>query len=332
MLTAILTAFKATHDHCNVPIGWPENPQLRTWVNEQRKRKKKGTLSEDCIQRLNQIGLVWDAYDTSWEERFAELTAFKATHGHCNVPIGWSENPQLGTWVNEQRKRKKKGTLSGNRTQRLNQIGLVWDTLNAAWEEKFSELKVFKKSHGHCNVPDLSPENPQLASWIGIQRASRKKGKLSEERICRLEEIGFVWDALDALWEQRFTELEEFKATYGHCNVPDRWSENPKLASWIGTQRQCKKQGTLTEERIQRLSQIGFVWEPHNASWEERFGEIEIFKATYGHCNVPMGWSENPQLAKWVSHQRNKRKQGKLSEERIQRLSKIEFVWNLKNI
>jgi hypothetical protein len=45
---------------------------------------------------------------------------------------------------------------------------------------------------------------------------------------------------------------------------------------------------------------------------------------------VPGGWSENPQLASWVSNQRAANKTGKLSEEKIQRLDGIAFQWKLQ--
>jgi hypothetical protein len=73
----------------------------------------------------------------------------------------------------------------------------VWDTLDAAWEEKFSELKVFKDIKGHCKVPKRWTENPQLGRWVINQRSARREGKLSDERIQRLSEIGFVWEMKD---------------------------------------------------------------------------------------------------------------------------------------
>jgi superfamily II DNA or RNA helicase len=322
---AELEIFKSTHGHCNVSDRWSENLQLATWVSDQRKHRKKGKLSENRIQRLSEIGFVWDTLDALWEKRFSELEVFRAAHGHCNVPQRWSENPQLAVWVSNQRIKKDK--LSEKRIQRLNQIGFVWNSLDAAWEEKFSELKVFQETHGHCNVPSVWRENPQLGMWVGTQRRSRKQGILSENYIQRLSELGFVWDSLEASWEQRFVELEAFKAIYGHCNVPKCWTENPQLGKWVSHQREYRRQDTLCEERLQRLSELGFVWDTLETTWEEKFKQLKAFKETYGHCNVPQGWSENPQLAKWVHYQRQSRKEGRLNETRIQCLNQIGFVW-----
>ena len=102
--------------------------------------------------------------------------------------------------------------------QRLNALGFVWNPQDAAWEEMFEELNAYKETHdGDCNVPTRWPENPQLGSWVTKQRA---KGNLSEERVQRLNALGFVWNALDAAWEEMFEELKAYKKIKGHCNVP----------------------------------------------------------------------------------------------------------------
>jgi hypothetical protein len=326
---AELKAFSESRGHCNVPTRWHENLQLATWVAGQRRCRKENTLTKDRIQRLDQIGFIWDARDALWEEKFAELQAYKKAQGNCNVPQDWSENPQLAEWVTNQRQFKKKGKLSEDRIQRLDEIGLVWDTLDASWEKMFAALVIYKDINGHCNVPHLCSKNPKLGKWVHKQRQKRRNSQLSEERICRLDQIGFLWDILDAWWEEKFAELLAYKEINGHCNVP-RHCKNQGLGGWVTTQRTVRKTGLLSEERIQRLNQIGFVWDILDASWEEKFAELLAYKEINGHCKVPVKGSEHPQLGSWVDRQRLYRKEGKLSEERIQRLDEIGFVWNLK--
>ena len=323
-----LKAYKARFDHCNVPKDWNENPQLGNWVSKQRGNKNQGILRETYIRRLEEIGFIWDVFDVAWEEMFKRLVAYKNTKGDCNVPNDWSENPTLGNWVCTQRIFRKKGKLDENRIQRLDAIGFVWDTLDAAWEEKFLELKLFQKSYGHCNVPKIWSENQQLANWVGRQRRSKSQGKLSSPHIQRLSEIGLIWDTLDAAWEDKFVSLKTFKKTYGHCNVPNGYFEDTQLGTWVERQRRLKKKGKLNENRIQQLEQIGFIWNPSNLAWEKMFTALLTYKQKYGHCNVPQKWVENPQLATWVGEQRSCKKQGTLSQARIQRLSEIGFVWH----
>ena len=90
---------------------------------------------------------------------------------------------------------------------------------------------------------------------------------MSDERVAALEEVGFVWDSHSAIWSERLQDLVDYKQVNGHCNVPSRYTENRQLAIWVKRQRRqykfyCEnKPSSMTEERIQRLNAIGFVWD-----------------------------------------------------------------------
>jgi hypothetical protein len=55
------------------------------------------------------------------------LKCYKERHGHCNVPVKWSESPKLGTWVLIQRVQKRKGAISAERKARLDALGFDWN-------------------------------------------------------------------------------------------------------------------------------------------------------------------------------------------------------------
>ena len=86
-------------------------------------------------------------------------------------------------------------------------------------------------------------------------------------------------------------------------------------------------QETLLSERRQRLDALGFVWDPHAASWEEGFRFLEIYHQREGHCRVPRSHREQGfWLGGWVAMQRTR--QDALSPERRQRLHALGFVWD----
>jgi len=140
-------------------------------------------------------------------------------------------------------------------------------------------------------------------------------------------------------WNQRFQDLAKFRSKHGHCLVPLDWPENPALAHWIKHQRgqhKAKHNGqhsTLTDAREKALESLGFVWDSHRATWEERFHEIVQYQAMHGHTNLPSRYDVNPRLSTWVKCQRRQFKlfqQGKkshMTKERIAKLSSIGFVW-----
>ncbi len=119
-------------------------------------------------------------------------------------------------------------------------------------------LVAYRDAHGDCKVPRGWRENPKLATWVGKQRQSQRKGALSEERIRGLDKIGFVSDRHFAQWEEMFAALVAYKDAHGDCRVPARWPENRKLGLWVGTQRVSRMKGALSEERTIRLDKIGF--------------------------------------------------------------------------
>ncbi|WP_231911662.1 DEAD/DEAH box helicase [Chlamydia suis] len=324
-----LQRFREEHGHCKVPASYPQNPQLASWVSTQRADFKEGKLAEDKIARLAELGFVWRVFEEAWEENFLELQRFREEHGHCNVPSVYPQNPFLGVWVCVQRKRFKKGKLAEDRVARLEEIGFVWDVLEEEWKKNFLELKRFREEHGHCKVPQRYPQNPSLGVWVGDQRERFKKGKLAEDRIARLEEIGFVWDVLEEEWEENFLELKRFQEEHRHCKVPEGYPQNPQLASWVSNQRQYFRKGKLAKDRIARLEEIGFVWRVLEEEWEENFLELKCFREEHGHCKVPYKYPKSPQLSVWVSHQRKDFKKGKLSEDRIVRLEELGFVWRV---
>ena len=123
-----------------------------------------------------------------------------------------------------------------------------------------------RKHHGHCNVPQGYTENPPLANWVGVQRTTYKEKKISQERINKLEALGFDWDPITSAWEEMFANLCRFKEENGHCNVPATYSENVALGSWVTNVRVLYKKNALEKKRIDRLETIGFVLGSDNFS------------------------------------------------------------------
>ncbi len=125
---------------------------------------------------------------------YAALVKYKSVHGNCNVPQNWRENPYLGRWVWKQRLARKANRLEQGHIEQLDKLGFAWDYLEYQWESKYSALVKFREEYGHCRVSTLSKPHAALANWVRTQRLNKKQGKLSAERIRRLDLLGFIWD------------------------------------------------------------------------------------------------------------------------------------------
>jgi hypothetical protein len=325
-----LIEFKNACGHCNVPIRWEENQKLANWVIYLRKLKKKGQLREDRIKRLENIGFIWDWYETKWDELYSALVEFKKVQGHCYVPRRWEKNKKLANWVIYLRTLRTKGQLRKDHIKLLDDIGFIWAKGSkkiSLWDEMILELREFKKIHGHCKVPEEWPKNPELSQWVTQQQILIMQGKLSEKQIAILEEIGFH-PKENITWEKMYYKLIDFKAKYGHCNVPLDYSENLELSNWVKSQRNLEIKGGLKSYQIRRLNEVEFVWRADEFTWEQMFEVLVEFKNNHGHCNVPHNYSRNLDLAIWIRRQRDLRRKGKLNERYIQILDMIGLKWS----
>jgi hypothetical protein len=92
------------------------------------------------------------------------------------------------------------------------------------------------------------------------QRQMYRKGKLSGDRIQRLETIGFVWCRQEHGWNQMYQRLVNYKKACGDCDVPSSWKEDPQLVSWVVKQRYWRKKGMLKEEWVRKLDEVWMIW------------------------------------------------------------------------
>lgn len=322
-----LIAYKEAKSDCNVPFQWEGNPQLFTWCSTQRYAYVNSRLLPDRIERLEQIGFVWRPIDAAWEEMFAALTTYKQNYGDCIVPKEWSQNQVLARWVVKQRMDYREGRLSSERSQRLDELGFAWDPFASVWDEFFAALSIYKQKHGDCDVPREWPGNSKLGKWCAHQRTAYQKGKLSADRIHQMERLGFAWNSLDSAWEEMFTALVAYKQTYGDCYVARKWKAHPQLGEWCQRQRKIYKENKLIPDRFKRLEEIGFVWDPLVAKWEEMFIALVNSKQTYGDFKVPKNWDKSPELGPWSTRQRKAYKNNKLTADRIKRLESVGFEW-----
>ncbi len=102
-----------------------------------------------------------------------------------------------------------KNMMDPERICKLNAVGFEWelqkDTYVESWENRYNQLLKFKVVNGHCRVPKSSGDNPQLGQWVKQMRKYhgwKEDGKpypttFTEERIARLNELGFEWRLKD---------------------------------------------------------------------------------------------------------------------------------------
>jgi hypothetical protein len=338
-----LKEYKKANGECDVSRSDSQTIQLGRWVSQQRQAKKIAQLSEEREEKLNSIGFVWSIrYNADWNLRFQQLLEYKQAVGDCHVPQQFRPNPQLGHWVQTQRRANKKKMLTKECLDKLNSIGFNWK-FHADWNVRFQQLLEYKEAFGDCHVPRDFRPNPQLGHWVHAQRRANKKEILTKERLEKMNSIGFDWKATcmtksrprgvsNTAWDTRFEQLEEYKKANGDFNVSllsdCRYIE---LRRWVSVQRYKKNKFLLSQQCEAKLTSIGFVWSLrgcNNADWDVRFRQLLEYKEAVGDCNVPQHFSRNPQLGHWVHLQRLvAKKKSMLTKERWEKLNSIGFDW-----
>ena len=319
----LLQRFHHQSGHCKISVNHEINGlQIGSWARQQRKARSK--ISHDRIKRLDSLGFSWDPLAEQWEESFAALQRFHTRKGHFRVPANLKvDGLKLGAWASGQR--QKKGQLSAEQIQRLDDIGFNWDALAHKWEEAFSALQEYRQKNGDCRVPRGTKVNGvNLGGWVSTQRIW--KSRLNQERIRSLDSLGFSWEPMSDQWDEAFTALQQYQKKTGHCKVPKKLKINGiNLKSWVTTQR--AKVSALSSDQVKRLNSLGFSWDPHAAHWEAAFSELKKFRINEGHARVPYKLTVNGlKLGSWVVLQRARKDQ--LSLDQIRRLDTLSFSWD----
>jgi superfamily II DNA or RNA helicase/uncharacterized protein YgiB involved in biofilm formation len=332
--------YKNEFGDANVPWPYktPEGYPLYTWQDHQRICYRKGKLSSGSIERLEKIGFIWEPLEEQFEKGFQETLLYKERTGNPNASPGYETEHgyKLGRWQSHYRESYKKGKLSSDRIKKLEDIGFTWELLEEKFEKGFQETLLYKERTGNPNAPHKykTVEGFLLGIWQGTQRKMYKKGKISPDRIDRLEKIGFTWEILEEWFEKGFQETLIYKESTGNPNAYSTYktAEGYQLGYWQGTQRYNYKKGNLSPDRIRRFEDIGFTWEKLEEKFEKGFQETLRYKEKTGNPNVPASHKtdEGFRLGSWQSNLRGNYKKGKLSPDRIDRLEKIGFTWEIQ--
>lgn len=256
-----LVKYKNAHGNTLVSKSDKDNFELSRWVYSQRNAYSKGILSEDKVDRLNEIGFAWDAKEGMWQQMYQELVQFHKENGHCIVKRT-GNNKKLASWVVHQKMYYKKGDivrLNKERIEALNKIHFEWGK-DDVWDLWFRELLKYKDEYGNCNVPYYySTSFGALGAWVNTQRQLYSDGRLTQQQIKKLKSIDFKWIMLDAKWDEMYEQLKDFKRINGHCNVSRKiHKECLKLAHWVSHQRIFYRKGKLSSDRVNKLIEIGF--------------------------------------------------------------------------
>lgn len=319
--------------------------RLHRWTKTQRVQYNEWTwsngtktcLNRERIKAMNELGFTWDKRTDLWHSKFQRLIAFGDKYNHYNVPTAiprneiasfyeaqegalsnrqefWDNMIELGRWARGQRslyRKYKRGENVSNRTRALMRllddigflkVGKVSDeSISAArgaspeekkliWDQNFAKLETFQNKHGHCFIPYPSDDNDiaqkYLYEWVVLQRRrfriivkktnqGQSIGAIDLERFEKLEVLGFIFNVHEHKFQCSVNKLRVFYSRFGHSKVSPSHRDDPHLYTFVRRQRHLYRErlskgakNSLSDERIEKLSQLDFVWCPRGCSLE----------------------------------------------------------------
>ena len=324
--------------------------RLGSWICNLRSYMKSGNrslyLTDEHIRDLDKIDMIWDQPDYLWERNFAAAMKFHKENGHLDVPASCViDGVKLGVWIRNLRyayQGKYYAKLTAEQIERLNQIDMRWtDKYTHLWEKGYKLAEQYYNTYGNLNISDgyILPDGYKLGSWITNQRENYKKGKLSPERIARLEAIGMLWKgARSRTWDECFALAKEYYEKNGNLSMPgDYVADGIWICKWLNEQKHIilgKRKGkSLTVKQVELLNSIGFTTKDKNLlAWEEQYNEAKDFYEKNGHLSVPNAYrtSTGKNLSNWIKRQREYYYKNKLSVKQIQLLEALNIEWTMK--
>jgi hypothetical protein len=336
-----------------VPLAYPTR-ELGEWVHSQRKIRNMGQLSAERITKLDAIGFPWDPREKSWEERYAELERYAAAHGGSadvsEIDKDWLS---LGRWLGYQRACWLRGSLSPERIDKLQQLGVDATPLDTAWDARYAQLEAIAAGRGdgetYVSCED-DAQHPGLTDWLKYQRRQWRAGKLPAQRVAKLQALGVQLDTEDAAWQSDLDALTATLQAHGG-SLAAACDSSAHLAKWVNKQQLAERDGRLSADKRAQLDGLGVDWRspdatagmqqrrarrPERASeaarWEARYNELLLYAAQHGGSTIVPRTTDDPRktaLGQWVNQQRMKHNRGELSPERVAKLEAIHFAWHL---
>lgn len=212
-----LKAFKQEHGHCYVPSTIADTT-FSNWCTKVRKlwikRLKTGQADlfpDTFVDLLVAVGMgdattgPYQPYVERWEDRFNERKAHHETFGHFRVSA--KENRKLFLWLSSQRQaylsrqrlaatgvKPRAAALTDDRLQKLTALGVRLKPISLTFDDRLQQMIRYKAEHnGDTRVPVSYKALNNLGRWVTSIKTRYYEGRISADRIARLNALGFDW-------------------------------------------------------------------------------------------------------------------------------------------
>ena len=306
--------------------------------NDVDSRKLKMNVLNEEVYQIFQY--VLDKLANTWDNYYDLATNYYEKNDHLNIPLdfltinGREESVHgfsLGKWIHVQRNYYKAGTLANEKIYKLDKIGMIWDLYDYKWHQNYSDLlEYYKKNKRLPYQREMAriDGGVDLGLWISKIRNDYKLGRLSDEKIKLLNDIGALATRED-VWDTNLLKLKEFVNKNGHLPMEETTVEEEKiLRNWVRTQKEFYRLGKMPEERIEKLAELNIFESKEEKSrrkWLENYANLKNYYLE--HHRFPSQKEKyrvnDVDLGRWLNTQKQFYKKGKLNLEQMRKLYEI---------
>ncbi|MFB7477059.1 Helicase associated domain protein [Kitasatospora sp. NPDC056184] len=308
---------------------------------------------------------VIDTERQDWARGWSAAEKYYKREGHLRVPFDHREATRaglephqmypLGHWVSEQRKAYAAGEMEGKRVERLEALGMVWDPLDAAWEENLAACREYYKDHRTLAAPRTATAlDKPVGQWLSNQR---RPGVLDgrPDRVEALEEIDPDWNPAWPLdWQRHYAAVRECVQGGAELSdlLPGVTLHGLDVGRWLERQRQHIVWQSLVDGQQGRLAALGI--EPLEApagqdgavgrrktgagkpsAFDRGLAALALYRERTGTVTVPRqhvepvpdgdGGTVEVKLGVWISNTKTRR--AKLTEAQLEQLAALGLDW-----
>ncbi len=341
-----LKAFHDTHGHSNVTSTTHDD--LFQWIKSLERRYG---LSEDKLQALEELGVTLQKPSERRRLETVEMTQKLQSHQaqYGRISVDKNEDSGLQRWT---AKYVRQHGYSG-----------LWELLGfppqdgkwrkGHWEHMYKKLRTHHSKTGNCRVE--STVDYELEYFVRDQRREYVRWRsglpsiLTKKRIQLMEQIEFEWiknrpkmrKSNEERWNEMIEDLTLYRQKHGHTEVPQEYEDNPQLGRWVMNQRTFYRMNQvgihtpLSEDRIDQLEELDFVWGVRDKQWFTMFGRLKDYQKLHGHVTIEVSDFVNEDLRQWLNEQRyfhkSNSKRHRLTKERVEALESLSgFRWSGK--
>jgi hypothetical protein len=174
-----------------------EERRLAAWLNNQRRMFRKGQMADDRVAKLEEAVPSWNDLsrnDGKWSKNLAQVKSFFESKGYAPAANAEdAEERRLARWFFEQKRKVNSGSADA-RTDEFVAALPNWENIKAptnvsSWDETLESSAEYVKNNG--SFPATTSEDPEvrrMGFWVTRNRKYLKDGKLSNDKLAKLDE------------------------------------------------------------------------------------------------------------------------------------------------